>query len=191
MPNWCQNTAVFKHEDANQVTKLIAAFNDGCLFNAFVPCPEDLHEETEIGENFMERDAARIAANIKKHGYSSWYDWNIENWGTKWDVNGEEGNAEETDTNTASLYFDSAWSPPIAFYNTMCDMGWEITAYYFEPGMNYCGVFDNGDDDYIEIEGDASWVEENVPKELNEMFGISDMMSDFEDDELQEEDGSE
>jgi hypothetical protein len=34
-------------------------------------------------------------------------------------------------------------------------------------------------------------VEENVPKELNEMFGISDMMSDFEDDELQEEDGSE
>jgi hypothetical protein len=70
-------------------------------------------------------------------------------------------------------------------------MGWEITAYYFEPGMNFCGVFDNGDDDYIEIEGDSSWVEDNVPKEINEMFGISDMMSDFEDDELQEEDGSE
>jgi hypothetical protein len=28
-------------------------------------------------------------------------------------------------------------------------MGWEITAYYFEPGMNFCGVFDNGEDDYI------------------------------------------
>ena len=56
--------------------------------------------------------------------------------------------------------------------------------------MNFCGMFDNGDDDYIEIEGDASWVEENVPKEINEMFGISDMMADYENEE-QEEDGSE
>ena len=190
MPNWTQNSAVFKHEDANQVTKLIAAFSDGCLFNTFVPCPKELHEETPIGEDYVARDAARTAENIEKFGYASWYDWNIEHWGTKWEVDGEEGNAEETDPNTASLYFDSAWSPPIAFYHAMCEMGWEITAYYFEPGMNFCGVFDNGDDDYIEIEGDASWVEDNVPKELNEMFGISDQMADFEDEE-QEEDGSE
>ena len=190
MPNWTQNSAVFKHEDANQVTKLIAAFGDGCLFNAFVPCPPELHEQTPIGEDYIARDAARTAANIEKFGYSSWYDWNVEHWGTKWDVDGQDGNAEETDPNTASLYFDSAWSPPIAFYHAMCDMGWEITAYYFEPGMNFCGMFDNGDDDYIEIEGDSSWVEENVPKEINEMFGISDMMADYEDEE-QEEDGSE
>jgi hypothetical protein len=189
MPNWCANTAVFKHEDANQVTKLIAAFQDGCLFNAFVPCPEELHEQTPTGEDYVARDAARTAANIEKHGYASWYDWCVEHWGTKWDVDGEEGNAEETDPNTASLCFDSAWAPPIAFYNAMCDMGWEITAYYFEPGMNFCGMFNNGDDDYIEIEGDAAWVEENVPKELNDTFGISEMMADFEDDE-QEEDGS-
>lgn len=190
MPNWCQNSAVFKHEDANQVTKLIAAFGDGCLFNAFVPCPPELHEQTPIGEDYIARDAARTAANIEKFGYSSWYDWNVEHWGAKWDVDGQDGNAEETDPNTASLYFDSAWSPPMAFYHAMCEMGWEITAYYFEPGMNFCGMFDNGDDDYIEIEGDSSWVEENVPKEINEMFGISDMMADYEDEE-QEEDGSE
>jgi hypothetical protein len=181
---------VFKHEDANEVAKLVAAFNDGCLFNTFVSCPVELHEETPEGEDYVERDRARQAENLEKFGFSGWYDWNLEHWGTKWDIDGEEGNAEATDPNTASLYFDSAWSPPIAFYNAMCDMGWEITAYYFEPGMNFCGVFDNGDDDYIEIEGDASWVEENVPKELNEMFGISDMMADFEDEE-QEEDGSE
>jgi len=187
MPNWCSNTAVFKHEDANQVTKLIAAFEDGCLFNAFVPCPTELHEITPVGEDYMVRDDARTAANIEKHGYASWYEWCVEHWGTKWDVDGDSGCAEETDPNTVSISFDSAWSPPIAFYNAMCDLGWEITAYYFEPGMNFCGIFDNGDDDYIEIEGDGSWVEENVPKELNEMFGISDMMLDWE----QEEDGSE
>lgn len=181
---------MFKHEDPNQVTKLIAAFGDGCLFNAFVTCPPELHEQTPIGEDYVARDQARMEDNVAKFGHAGWYDWCVDNWGTKWDVNGDEGNAEETDPNIASLYFDSAWSPPIAFYNAMCDMGWEITAYYFEPGMNFCGVFDNGDDDYIEIEGDSSWVEENVPKEINEMFGISDMMADFEDEE-QEEDGSE
>ena len=38
-------------------------------------------------------------------------------------------------------------------------MGWEITAYYFEPGMNFCGVFDNGEDDYIEIETQVETVD--------------------------------
>lgn len=191
MPNWCQNSVTFKHEDANQVTKLIAAFNDDCLFNAFVPCPPELHEETPAGEDYVARDQARQDANIKNFGYSSWYDWCVDNWGTKWEVDSEEGNAEETDPNTATLYFDTAWSPPVAFYEAMCDMGWDITAYYFEPGMNFCGVFEEGEDNYLDIEGDSAWVDANIPKELNEVFDISGMMSEYEDEEVQEEDGSE
>ena len=190
MPNYCQNSTTFTHEDTEQVSRLIKAFNEGRLFGEFIPCPQELHETVEIGENYHERSEAKEAANREKYGFSSWYDWNIAHYGTKWEVSPDfEVALDVANPNTASLYFDSAWSPPIAFYHAMCEMGWEITAYYFEPGMNFCGMFDNGDDDYIEIEGDSSWVEENVPKEINEMFGISDMMADF--DEEQEEDGSE
>lgn len=48
----------------------------------------------------------RALDNYEKYGAKDWYDWCIENWGTKW-------NACETqidDLNTAEVYFDTAWS---------------------------------------------------------------------------------
>jgi len=190
MPNWCQNIVTFKHEDAAQVTRLIEAFDAGRLLNEFVPCPKELHEETPVGEDYAARDAARAAENTEKFGYASWYDWQVAHWGTKWDVDGEEGNADLTTPTSAKLYFDSAWSPPISFYEAMHDMGWDITAYYFEPGMNYCGIFEEGEDECIEIQGDSAWVRENVPEDLDDAFDIAGMLEEYETETEQEEDGS-
>ena len=58
-------------------------------------------------------------ALIAKYGTDNWYDWALNNWGTKWgaydatewDVTeGENGNA------TASISYNTAWSPANAFF---------------------------------------------------------------------------
>ena len=43
--------------------------------------------------------------NLRKHGYTNWYDWSIAKWGTKW-------NANETYGSGSNFTFDTAWSCP-------------------------------------------------------------------------------
>lgn len=187
MPNWCNNSTKFKHEDPAEIVRLVKAFNEERLFNEFIPCPPALHETVEIGENYNERHEAKEAANRENYGFSSWYDWNLAHWGTKWDVGSDyvvEIDAENP--NTVILNFDTAWCPPIDFYETMTDMGWTIQGYYYEPGMGFCGLFDGVNEEY-EIEGDSNWVEDHIPQAINEMFSISENMDMWEQEEQMNE----
>jgi hypothetical protein len=47
--------------------------------------------------------------NLKSFGATTWYDWAIKNWGTKWNAyhQGDERDAENI------IYFQTAWSAPI------------------------------------------------------------------------------
>jgi len=54
----------------------------------------------------------------------NWYNWNVSNWGTKWDVKDEEqtpevAHDEARGTSTASYNFDTAWSPPSEVYEAI------------------------------------------------------------------------
>jgi hypothetical protein len=73
MPNWCANNAEFNNDDVAEVAKLEAHLKfldereknetaEAGLFGYFVPRPPEFDE----GE--------------------SWYEWNITNWGTKWEA---------------------------------------------------------------------------------------------------------
>jgi hypothetical protein len=48
-----------------------------------------------------------------------WYDWNVREWGTKWDAHEAELNYE-TETEL-SYKFDTAWSPPTAFFERIVE----------------------------------------------------------------------
>lgn len=184
MPNWCNNSVTFTHEDPAEVARLVKAFNEERLFNEFVTCPPALHETVEIGENYNERHAAKEAANREAYGFSSWYDWNVTHWGTKWDVGSEYAlEVDPANPNTITLGFDSAWSPPIEFYDTMTEMGWSIKAYYYEPGMAFCGLYEDGANDEYSIEGNADWVDNHIPKAINECFAIAESMEMWDEDE--------
>jgi len=50
--------------------------------------------------------AERTDAPISNH----WYDWNIRNWGTKWDTGAE---LERLGDDHAYYTFETAWSPPV------------------------------------------------------------------------------
>lgn len=162
MPNFCGNLVNFSHSNSKMIERVLKANNEGTLFQEFVPCPE----EPELG----------------------WYDWCCTNWGTKWDIcNLNE--AEIDDPNEIELFFDTAWSPPVAFYEKMEELGFAVNAYYYEPGCGFCGHFSEGEDDFYEIEGDSNWVKENVPEEIKEIFGIVENMEYWEQEDPIDEEG--
>lgn len=163
MPNWCDNTLTMGHEDPKMIARAKRAFNNGGFLNEFIPCPE--------GED--------------------WYSFNCENWGTKWDV-GSEGYFSEEELNSEdstdfSVCFDSAWAPPISAYERLEELGFTIEAYYYEPGMGFCGKYEGGIDDSYNIEGNSSWVEDNIPGDIIEVFDLVNSMAMWEEEEEEEE----
>lgn len=60
------------------------------------------------------KDGATLLYNLSHYQATTWYDWRIENWGTKWDA--YDQTSEETDngnTGTGNYTFNTAWAPPI------------------------------------------------------------------------------
>ena len=108
-------------------------------------------------------------------------------WGTKWDVGGD-GSATLNEDGSLTASFNSAWAPPIEAYRVLEDLGFEIKAYYFEGGMMFAGIYEDGDDDYYEIGGmNSEQINAELPKELDEMFGISEQVEEYESEEADDE----
>ncbi len=176
MPNWCNNYVELKHEDPAMIERAQKAFNEGKLLNEFIPCPDELHEhEAPV------RDPALAARFTEQYGASDWYNWQVQNWGTKWDIGADGGGATPLDAGGLGLSFDSAWSPPIGAYERLTEMGFTIKAYYYEPGMCFAGIWEDGNDDFYEYSDMSSAeVAEEFPKELDEMYCISESMAEYE-----------
>lgn len=190
MPNWCANTVELTHEDPAMIERVRSAFSRGELLNEFVPVPEDL-KNTVAGSlgNGEEQKALeeQTERNRQLHGYSNWYDFCVNEWGTKWDVGGGDCDFGSPSDTHITLNFDSAWAPPIRVFERMVnEHGFNVQAYYYEPGMGFCGHYDgeNDYDDYYEISGmSADEVEAALPEELDEMFGISENMRSWDEEE--------
>ena len=56
--------------------------------------------------------------NLQKYGYKDWYDWRVENWGTKW--NAKECYVSE-DNNGLHIEFLSAWSTPTCIWDKLAE----------------------------------------------------------------------
>jgi hypothetical protein len=182
MPNWCNNTVEIYHEDPVMLERVRKGFNAGALLNEFIPVPEELQITAgRLGDPV--ENAKIIAAeesNRAKHGYSNWYDFCVNEWGTKWDIGGDGAEALDIDGGL-SFSFDSAWSPPLAAYEKLMDLGFRIYAMYHESGMCFAGIWDNGDDDYYEYSDmNSQEVSDTLPTELDEAFCISENMAEWE-----------
>ena len=170
------------HADSAMIDKIQAGADGDGVLQALVPCPAELLNNeltTSYGDQEKQKvvDALR-AEMLAKYGYASWYDWCIANWGTKWDLC--EVGMDRHDANCATLTFDTAWAPPIEAYEKLLEMGFEIEAFYYEGGMAFAGVWENGVDDcYSEI-ADSNDAANRLPRELDEMFNISENMAEWE-----------
>jgi hypothetical protein len=202
MPNWCSNGLTLKHEDPAMIKRAVEAFNKGELLNEFVPVPQSLKDTMagSYGDDAQQAELERkTAENIERYGYGNWYDYCVNEWGTKWDVGGEHGADYEEGSESAHFSFDSAWAPPIAWYEKVEELGFEVEGFYYEPGMGFVGVYRDGYDECYELSGENSrTIRAVIGDELDDYFCISENMAEWEaenedPDELQEflEEGAE
>jgi hypothetical protein len=192
MPNWCNNniTITGPNKIIDKIEKIVKdeTGESGQLLNYFHPMPEGLRNTTA--------DGSKDKVMIKKYGYSSWYDWCVDNWSTKWDVNEfygvERQNLNDSlDESTITFGFDSAWAPPINAYDKFIDdnSNVSIRATYMEGGCDFMGIWDNGIDDCWTISDtapkgsiDKFW-KTSAGKELDDLYGITENMAQYEADQ--------
>ena len=63
--------------------------------------------------------------NIQNYGVPTWYEWSINNWGTKWNAYGYD---EDTDySENDNLWFQTAWSAPHSILQKLSEMYSDIT----------------------------------------------------------------
>jgi hypothetical protein len=153
MPNWCLNKLTVEHTDVSMVDRFEKAYNLGKACEEFLPLPE--------GED--------------------WYGWQINNWGTKWDIGADMGTDREEYhglkatrvDSQVSCSFDSAWSPPIGLYDKLVELGYTVRASYWEPGMAFCGIWNDGADNCIEYTD-----KDMIPVALWNDFGMEEFFKD-------------
>jgi hypothetical protein len=114
MPNWIKNKLFIygPSEKVKECTLNIGGDNEHISFEKILPRPKD------IGEG--------------------WYDWSIENWGTKWDVN------ETYEDENGYICFDTAWSTPHGIICQLSILYPELTfevEYADEDLGNNCGMY--------------------------------------------------
>ena len=183
MPNWCNNVVEISHGSEKMMDRVVKAFNEGSFLNEFIPVPEDLNITAGCVGDADEQKAleAKEQENLKKHGYKNWYDFCVNEWGTKWDVEPYEP-ITLSKNGSATLAFDSAWSPPVNAYEKLEALGFSVRAYYYESGMGFAGIYEDGIDDYYELQGNADEIENTIPEALNEMFCITENIRQWEEE---------
>jgi hypothetical protein len=144
MPNWCHNVVTLSHPtDTKLINRIGEAIENKRLFEEFHPMPDPL-KDTDSPPPLKTQDDRAVSACLKaEYGADNWYDWRVENWGTKWDV--VEIALLNKSPTEVKVEFQTAWYPPIAFYSHIKETtDANVTAYYWEPGCDYLGRYANG-----------------------------------------------
>ena len=123
------------------------------------------------------------------------YTWSVENWGTKWDL--VEGHAQVEELATAhpvlqaslQIATQTAWAPPTEALSTYLENNPEyfVRCTYYEPGMDFAGIWEGGYDDMLTDLHDKSidWNEPgSLAQKLDEMYGICEEHANYDDEDI-------
>ena len=147
MPNWCYNHLTVTG-DVKQLKEFVDKSTDKSLmhedsesvftFMGTMPIPKDLNITSGSSASQDEKEQAILNKGL--YGYATWYDWCINEWGTKWDACSSDIQTNDKDQFTVS--FETAWSPPVDWLGTTCKNYPELVfeMEYEEPGMGYAGT---------------------------------------------------
>ena len=197
MPNYCNNNIVITGPNSviDKIEK-IANGDKGDLLQYFYPMPKALEDTTApLQKDATKEEKAKAKENLKKYGYDNWYDWRVENWGTKWDImefyniNRKEIGEDESEI---SLGFDTAWAPALGAYERFIDenSNCSLKAYYYEPGCDFMGEWDNGIDSCFEVAKyglDDDFWKQGIGSTLDDYFGITESMAQYLEDTMMDE----
>ena len=173
MPNWCNNNfAITGSTESIQDLWESAQAAQG-LLQAIMPMPKELEGTTSPGDS------------------PNWYNWRVDNWGTKWDVDLDGLEFTDNGDGTASIsgWFDSAWAPPIGAYEQLADDfdSCVIECSYYEPGMDFAGFWSSeAGDEYIDNLHDEYELPEDERSELfnrlDDEFALCEQFAQWDED---------
>ena len=151
MPNWCRNrvTAYARNGNEQDITKIIEIFESkDSVFGKIIPSPDWSNIPNEKGElpKVVEHKQPNGEVSFVTTEFPSgkqdsrWYDWNIANWDTKWDIAGSV-QFEYEDSEQIEITFNTAWSPPESICHALRKMFPDLSVswFYDEPGMEVAG----------------------------------------------------
>ena len=181
MPNWCDNQVTITGPNSviDKIEKIAKEEKGaGGLLEFFQPMPKELRDTTADGTENKEL--------IKKYGYSDWYGWACDNWGTKWDITEFYG-VDRLGETLITFAFSSAWSPPVGAYEYFLakNKDCSLKAWYYEGGCDFMGVWEDGDDRCYECskvgpKSDSPFYDHGDGKELDDYFGITENLAEYE-----------
>ena len=180
MPNWCNNTITLTGPKEKITAIYAKAKEDNALLQQLKPMPEALEGTTSPSPT-----EGKVQPLVD--GFDNWYDWRVQNWGSKWDVDADNLELSEDGT-TIEGWFDSAWAPPIHAYeyfltdNEDCS----IKSYYYEGGMDFAGLWEDfADAEVTPSEFTADEMETpsmGLIYDLNENFNFSEAVREYEEE---------
>ena len=118
---WVNEHQVSKIRDE----KIDSIFSDSGVENQLIPLENNTPEKCQ--------------ALIKEFGADNWYDWNLQNWGTKWDIEVDDYFVSDTEF---ECQFDTAWSAPTEFLHQLQKKfpNLDLRLTYLLEGSEDCGV---------------------------------------------------
>ena len=197
MPNWVYNTLTVEGDQLNiarvkkqvaqpftrkyadykivndktELVEVEATFNNPVFAFWNICKPEDIHAYLHDEGTGVPDDP-----NDEKAWFQSnnWYDWNVRNWGTKWDVaNSDEDSYPETELMTdeeikLQYSFNTAWSPPIPVINLLSKQYPSLNFNLdFEEETGWGGEVEFTDGNMLEL-SDYGWKCRECDEELPE-----------------------
>ena len=149
MPNWCRNrvTVFGKEEDISKISEIFS--DKKSIFDHIIKSPDWKRLPNEKGEFPKLRQELNKDGSVFYETYDfpdgknddRWYHWNIQNWGTKWDITADSVEIELEDSEMLEVSFDTAWSPPEPICKRLREMfpDSSFSWFYDEPGMEFAG----------------------------------------------------
>lgn len=158
MPNYCSNSLQISNLTAEQKNLISNSFIkkqetpypewESHFLTTF--CPEPDYSIVPVAKCFPEidvdfsktpEDIITALVNKPEIYKDSWYEWRLQNWGTKWEFCDVTLNPD-TDTSEFECSFLTAWSPPIVGLFRVSTMFPDalFTLFYTEDGFDFTGV---------------------------------------------------
>ena len=133
MPNHCFNKIIIYGDEASKIASELKSEETAFDFSKVLPEPD--YDKIEVKPTFPKEDEKDDFRMPK------WWDWRIQNWGTKW--NSYDDYVEIVDDETVEYTFSTAWSPPEPVIAKLREQypDVSITAFYDEPGMEIAGYY--------------------------------------------------
>lgn len=150
MPNWCSN----KLNVAGPGEEL-GSFLFICSMRHMLDSQSSQQGQAVGGAGYLVQEAYPLGwLSFEGHvpvpegvvNKGLWYDWSIQNWGTKWNCNSgacieEEELKQQRSQGYLEFHFDTAWSPPEPWLENVAARHPELsfTLCWEEPGCGYGG----------------------------------------------------